>query len=384
MGWRTVIGLAGAATVSALVACQEPAEEDAAGDQAAVQQDPFDRNNVLDDKSLRDSAAMSAADVQKFLDVTPWGTKSALADYKEDGKTAAEIITDAAKKHNVNPIELLVRAQAEQGLIKKTTAKDTTIAIAFGCGCPDSAACSDAYRGLANQAECAAGTIDRSMSRASTTAGTVSGWAKAKEKASLDGLVITPANSATAAIYTYTPWVGEKGGGKVGVGGAYLHWDVWGSFAQYLNYGDWGQNDTQAQSGDGGAAANDAAPSDDASAPDPNPNPDPGSGDPDPGTDDAGPSGDGTPSAGPKDDGSDDGKVLNGNAPPAVNAPPPGSHPRTSAAPNLPQELPQASDADLAGKPKTTGGCSTSGGTGDASLVGLGLAIALVAARRRR
>src|SRR5437764_1485111 len=154
MGWRSVIGLAGVALAAAgaLVACQQPVDDGtSAGDQAAVQQSAFDRNDVLDDKSLRDSAAMSVDDVQKFLD--------------------------------------------------------------------------------------------------------------------------------------HTPWVGEKGGGKVGVGGAYLHWDVWGSFASFLQYGDWAPA-TQAESADGGGG--DPPPSDDAGAADPNPNPDP-SPDPDPAGGDAGP-----------------------------------------------------------------------------------------------
>jgi hypothetical protein len=378
MAWRVVLGASSLVVVGALAACQQQADDGAAagGDVAAVTQDAFDKNNVLDDKSLRDSTAMSADAVQKFLLNTPWGGKSILASYTEGGKSAAQIMVDAATKHDVNPLEMLVRVQMAQGLVKKTSAPEATIAIAFGCGCPDSPV-ADAYRGFANQAECAAGTLGRSIDRALTASGTVSGWARNKEKTSEDGLAVTPANAATAAIYTYMPWVGEKGGGKAGVGGASLHWETWGSFAAFANYGDWATEGAQQDAGGG-----DPAPGSGAT---------PDAGADDAGADDAAPAGSTmAPDAGakPKDDGSDDNALLNCNnaiPAPAVNAPPPGSHPRTSKAPNLPQELPQASEAELAGKPKSTGGCATSRAPtrGVPALLALAALTLLVHARRR-
>ena len=238
-----LLGITGGSLLLGLlstVACSAPVvDEPSKGTASSVTERPFDRNAVLDDKSMRDAATLTVADVQKFLDKTPWGTRSALAKYTEGGKSAAAIMVDAAKAHGINPLEMLVRVQMEQGLVYKTTAPATSISLAFGCGCPHSAVCNDSYRGFANQAECAAGTMRRTMDKALTASGTVSGWSRGKSKDTEDGLTIVPKNAVTAALYTYTPWVGEVGGGKKGVGGVSLHAQVWDRFAESVSYGAW-------------------------------------------------------------------------------------------------------------------------------------------------
>ncbi len=378
------LGLAGGALVlGVLAACAVPATDGAKGTRSAVTQRTFDRNTVLDDKSMRDSTAMTAGDVQKFLDKTPWGTKSALAVYKENGKSAAQIIVETATVHGINPIEMLVRVQMEEGLISKTTASSATIAIAFACGCPSSAACSDKYRGFANQAECAAGTLRRSMDKALTSQGTASGWARSKSKVTEDGITIVPTNATTAALYTYTPYVGKAGGGQENVGGVSLHAEVWDRFAEFASYGAWAvKTDPTTEEDDGGADAADPTPT---PAPTPAPTPDPTS---DAGTTaDSGSHADGGGTSGSKgapEDGSDDGKILGqGNAPPASDAPPPRSKAST---PSKPSELPTASDAELAGKPKDSAGCSTTNqsGGGGGMLLAAAVAVSLIASRRRR
>ena len=396
-----ILGLSGGALLlGTLAACSAPPPEPSKGTSSSVTERPFDRNAVLDDKSMRDPEAMTSADVQKFLDKTPWGTKSALAKYTEGGKTAAQIMTVAAKQHGINPLEMLVRVQMEQGLISKTTATATTIGIAFGCGCPHSAVCSDKYRGFANQADCAAGTLRRSMDKALTSTGTVSGWARSKTKNTEDGVAIIPKNAVTAALYTYTPWVGEAGGGKQGVGGVSLHAQVWDRFAESVSYGAWA---VQAGNGEDAGAREDAAATADATAapeptendagppveeppPDPDPSADAGTG-----NDDAGPRTDGdageSGSKGAPEDGSEDDEILKeGSTPPASNAPPPSTKSKT---PSKPEELPQASEEELAAKAKADAGCSvrpsTSSSTGaNGSALLVGIALALVASRRAR
>lgn len=400
--WLLVLGAA-AVTAAAQIACSSAPPDDAEGSSAAATSAPFDRNSVLDDVSMKDSDAMSAADIQKMLDKNPWGKKSVLATYEQNGKTAAQIIKAASDKHGINPLVLLTRLQMEQGLINKTTASSATIDIAFGCGCPHSPVCSSSYMGFENQAECAAGTLSRSMVAATTSNGTVSGWARNRQKTTQDRIAVTPKNAATAALYTYTPWVGEAGGGRAGVGGASLHHAVWSNLASAANYGAWGT-----PGGSNGGSTNtvqqgqaDAAP--DANlAPEPDPTPDP---EPDPTPDpepdaspapsaDAGTSADSGPApstdggsqlgenASPPSDGSDDeGLLTEGSAPPSSNTPP-AKPSRTS-----PEELPEASEEELAKKPKASeGGCNATSSdlaNNDALLFGLGLAVALVRSRRR-
>lgn len=388
--------------LGAAAACAQPEVEEAVrGGSSKVTARAFDRNAVIDDKSLGDSDALSAADVQKLLDKTPWNKKSVLATYSENGKSAAEIMVEAAQKYKINPLELVTRAQMEQGLVYKTTAPAETIAKAFGCGCPDDGSCSATYKGFTAQADCAAGTLRRSMDKALTT-GTVTGWKRSATKQSSDGLAVTPTNAATAALYTYTPWVGEYGGGKKGVGGVSLHFQVWNQMAEHAQYGAWA---TQTQSGEGEGEGAGEQPTDPPSDPpadpptedDPPASNDAGAADSAPRADsgtspDAGPPRDGPPSTdtktdtkGPPSDGSEDSEILGeGSTPPASNSGPVTSKNKT---PTKPTELPTASEDELTSKKKTTeGGCATTASRGNASnaLLVLAAAVALLGGRRRR
>src|SRR5690349_20551780 len=113
MGARWILGVAGMVVASTLAACSAAPTEAVGGGRAGVTEKEFDKHELLTDTALRDTAAMSAADVQEFLEKTPWGHASVLATYEENGKTAAEIIHETAEKHGINPLELLVRAQME-------------------------------------------------------------------------------------------------------------------------------------------------------------------------------------------------------------------------------------------------------------------------------
>jgi hypothetical protein len=401
MDGRKASRILGVVVLGLLAACSSPAPEEATGGgRAAVTQRPFDKNAVLDDKSMRDAEAMTVADIQKFLDETPWGTKSALATYTENGKSAAQIMHAAATTHGINPLEMLVRVQMEQGLVSKKTAPASTIAIAFGCGCPHSAVCSDAYRGFGNQAECAAGTLRRSMDRSITAQGTVSGWKRNSAKDSQDGISITPKNAATAALYTYTPWVGEAGGGRTGVGGVSLHHQVWDRFAEAASYGAWAtqSSDPAAEEdagGGGGEGTAEPAPTNDPPAGgegegEPTTtadagSPETGSGNGS-GSADAGPTQSPSGSEGPPSDGSQDDEILGeGSMPPSSNAPPPLPKSKT---PTRPEDLPEATEEELAAKKKAAGGCSASPSRhadfSNALLIAGAVALAVGSARRRR
>jgi hypothetical protein len=220
--------------------CGATSDDDEGQTAAAVSAtEGFDRDDLLSDAALRDAKALTAAEVQAFLEKTPFKKRAGLADYEEGGKSAAEILHDAAERNGINPLALLVRAHMEQGLLSDTNPTSAKIAKTFGCGCPDGSACATKYAGLARQAECAAGTLRRALdgaSGANGAKGTVSGWARGKTKSSLDHLDVTPKNAATAALYTYTPWVGQRGGGKAGVGGASLHVALWTRFADHVDY----------------------------------------------------------------------------------------------------------------------------------------------------
>ena len=223
------VGLALGLALLGAVGCSSGPEGDE-GSASDVVSKSFDKNNVLDDASLVAADTMTQEEVQSFLEKTPYGTRAGLADYTTGGQRASEWIHQAAVDNGINPVAMLVRLQMEKGLISAKDAPDFKVDAAFGCGCESAKACSDKYLGLDKQATCMARTLRRDMDGLARGKATVSGWKLGVAKKTEDGITVTPATYATAALYTYTPWVGEAGGGKAGIGGASLHWAVWKKF----------------------------------------------------------------------------------------------------------------------------------------------------------
>ena len=395
-------GAASAAVVSILVACAPAAEvTGASGDRVTT--GTFDKNDVVSDAALLDKDALTTEQIQAFLDKTPWNTKSALASYTEDGQSAAQIITTVSQKYGVNPIALMVRVQMEQSLLykDKATATDTAIKIAFGCGCPHSSICSAKYEGFANQADCAAGTLARSIAAATTSTGTASGWKKGVVKTTVDKIAVNPANAATAALYTYTPYVGEAGGGDKGVGGASLHKSVWDKVTTALKYTP-GANPTTT------ATATTTTTTDAGTSTDDTSDPDDTSDTGDTTTDDAGaPTTTTTPTkASAAAAAADDASLLKeGSAPPAANNVPlpqsSGSHKSTSSSSatttsgsassddnssSSSSNGDSSNDGTTTSKPVASSGCSSTGhgGGGSGLFAGISVAIVGLLSRRRR
>lgn len=178
----------------------------------------FSANDVVKDVMLTSVDAMDADDVQKFFEATPYGTRSWLASYRENGMSAAQLVVQSAKTHAVNPLILISRMQVETSLVSKTTMPTTRmINRALGCGCPDGAACNPAYAGLQKQLDCGARTFRRWYDASIAGNGI---WNRGVTKSTLDPRRVTPANHATASFYAYTPWV------LVGRGGCWLAWNV--------------------------------------------------------------------------------------------------------------------------------------------------------------
>lgn len=190
----------------------------------------FDRNRVLSDAAFVDWQAMSEAEIQAFLDETPYGNRSALAGYTSGGMTAARAIRVASETYRINPLVILTRLQMEQSLIGKSTATKKALDFAFGCGCPDNGSCSETWRGFHKQADCMASHMRSYLDDLEGGGSTIAGWKIDKAKKTLDKYWVTPKNAATAALYTYTPWVGTSGFGNLG------HFQIWRRFAGHIGY----------------------------------------------------------------------------------------------------------------------------------------------------
>jgi hypothetical protein len=108
---------------------------------------------------------------------------------------------------------MLARIQGESSLVESKSPNTKNIPKATGCGCPDGKGCSAQYKGFANQITCASKLIKKYFTEMDTNGATVADWKVGAAKKTLDPCTITPKNRATAALYTYTPWVGSFGAG---------------------------------------------------------------------------------------------------------------------------------------------------------------------------
>lgn len=179
-------------------ACVDEADDEI----GSVEAEAIVPNRLLNNDEVIGGADVSVADVQAVLEY--YG--SALADYREGGKSAARWIVDAGRASNISPVYLLGRIDTESGLVRSGTLAH--LSAATGCGCPDGAQCDPNHAGFGLQVRCAAEKMRKYLTSLETTGSTISGWRVGVGKRTLDPCWVVPANKVTAALYTYTPWVG--------------------------------------------------------------------------------------------------------------------------------------------------------------------------------
>ena len=189
----------------------------------------YDMHRLLEDSDVTGGQAITPAQVQQFLQQQG----SYLAGYTDPayGKTAATLIVERSRASNISPLYMLARIQGESSLIQSGTS--TNLSKATGCGCPDSSGCDAQYVGFGKQVECAAKKMRGYLTSLETTGSTISGWRVGVTKATLDPCSVKPANKVTAALYTYTPWVGAYAiqCGRTTVGGSSLMASIYNRYA---------------------------------------------------------------------------------------------------------------------------------------------------------
>lgn len=186
----------------------------------------FNQHLVVDDAFFTASNAVTPAQIQAFLENTPYNKRSFLADELVGGRKFSEVLVEVAQSRQLNPVMLLSRMQVEKSLIAKTTRPSgDAVDFAFGCGCPDNQPCNEAYRGIDKQVDCAAKTLRTHYDGSVAASGQ---WRLGKTKNTLDPIAITPQSHATASLYAYTPWV------LTGSGGNWLVWNITKRYAAAL------------------------------------------------------------------------------------------------------------------------------------------------------
>jgi hypothetical protein len=130
----------------------------------------FDPGDIISDDSFYNPDAMTATEIQKFLDARschPKDDSPCLADYRVDvqripasaercgvvaaakDERASSVIARIAKACTISPRVLLVLVQKEQSLLTAPSASGYLKATGYAC--PDTAGCDTRYFGFVNQ-----------------------------------------------------------------------------------------------------------------------------------------------------------------------------------------------------------------------------------------
>jgi hypothetical protein len=185
--------------------------------------DRFTANQVMSDEFFSSIDSADGDTIQAFLESTPYGTRCWLADELVGDSRASDVLAETSRRFGINPIVLLARAQVEQGVISvRARPSNSRVDFAFGCGCADGSGCAS-FAGLGPQIECTASTLSQLHQESINGSGQ---WVAGRARTTSDGILVRPANDATAALYAYTPWV------LVGTGGNWLVWNITRKFAE--------------------------------------------------------------------------------------------------------------------------------------------------------
>jgi len=171
----------------------------------------FDPNIILTDNDVFSMDGMTYSRMVSFL-----RSKGTLADYRTTDlegteRTAGEIIWQIANMYQINPKYLIALLQKEQSLVEDPAPSERQFDWAMGFGVCDSCSKDDPaisdFKGFANQVYYAARQMrEKYYMRLLTNGETRSGYAVGRT-VEIDGIPVTPANYATAALYTYTPHI---------------------------------------------------------------------------------------------------------------------------------------------------------------------------------
>ncbi|MBI2050658.1 MAG: hypothetical protein HYT31_02535 [Parcubacteria group bacterium] len=188
----------------------------------------FNPNFIISDTELEDVDSLSQDAIQRFLE----SKGSFLARFTEVTnnirKPASQIIYEEARLYQISPKVILAMLQKEQSLITSASPSQNQLDWATGFGICDSCSKNDpsvqSFRGFYNQVSLFAEKVRVNYLRDLKSLGrTLTGWGPARTKTTLDGYEVTPANNATAALYTYNPYRGSD----AGIGANFNFWRIW-------------------------------------------------------------------------------------------------------------------------------------------------------------
>ncbi len=188
---------------------------------SAVTAAGFNASQLISDGEFVAIDGMSVAEIQRFLE----NRSSFLKDLSEGGRSAAQIIWDAAHGKNeasgsingiavtestgtVHPGVILATLQKEQSLVSRTERNDDALRAAMGYACPDSGGCNSTYAGFTKQVENGAWQLrynyERAQGHSFSDYQVGQSFCTSDHNGTNCG---TYDNRATASLYRYTPHV---------------------------------------------------------------------------------------------------------------------------------------------------------------------------------
>jgi hypothetical protein len=222
----------------------------------------FRADNIVSDAVFFDSGAMSAAQIQNFLNAKGAncsdGEQRCLKDFRQITQTqpadaycrqytgaayetAATIIAKVSQACDINPRVILVMLQKETSMVTRTAPSTHLYNRAMGFGCPDNnnGQCSAYYPGFFRQVFFAARQFQRYKAgdAGSYKAGLVNNI-QYNPNVACGSSPVRIANQATANLYNYTPYQPNRSALAAGYGvgdscGAYGNRNFW------LYFTDW-------------------------------------------------------------------------------------------------------------------------------------------------
>ncbi len=186
---------------------------------------------ALPTNALAKTTTLTLAGDSQFIDVNALSVdqirdilkdnKSFLKDFEEGGRSAAQIIYDAAHgvgdasgdyqgisvHDTINPAAILAVLQKEQSLVTMRDRNDNSLRVAMGYGAPDSGGSDPKYHGFTKQVENGAWQLRYNFERAK---GNGFKTYQVGDKATIDGKKVVIGNRATSALYRYTPHLGTN------------------------------------------------------------------------------------------------------------------------------------------------------------------------------
>ncbi|MFN8607476.1 MAG: hypothetical protein U0931_08090 [Vulcanimicrobiota bacterium] len=169
-------------------------------------------SQLMTDKEFTDSTALDSAGIQAFLQAR----NSFLADFQENGRSAAQIIFEASRDAGINPYVVLTTLEKENSMVsRQKQPKQGALAASMGYGYTDGGTYTAGARSFAGQVSKGAQLLADLYQQAQERSFPMTYRADyGKHKIQID-------NAATYALFQYTPHTVDTGLRVVG-GGNYL------------------------------------------------------------------------------------------------------------------------------------------------------------------